>query len=76
MKRIIHFILCVVILEQLSAQGFITDVSKAGTTSASFLSISQGTRATAMGGAFVAVADDQNSLYWNPAGLADARYQG
>jgi hypothetical protein len=29
-----------------------------------------GTRATGMGGAFVAVADDASAIYWNPAGLA------
>ncbi|MBU0534443.1 MAG: outer membrane protein transport protein [Candidatus Omnitrophica bacterium] len=28
-----------------------------------------GARATGMGGAFVAVADDPSSLFWNPAGL-------
>ncbi|MFC1568593.1 PorV/PorQ family protein [bacterium] len=29
-----------------------------------------GSRATAMGGAFTAVANDVSSIYWNPAGLA------
>ena len=45
-------------------------VSKVGTTAADFLQIGVGARATAMGGAFVAVSDDAASLYWNPAGLA------
>jgi long-subunit fatty acid transport protein len=49
---------------------FKSDVSKKGTTAATFLSISQGARATAMGSAFVAVADDWSALYWNPAGIA------
>ena len=31
-----------------------------------------GARATGMGGAYVAVADDATSVYWNPAGLAVA----
>jgi hypothetical protein len=53
-----------------SAQEFKSDVSKKGTTAASFLSISQGARAAGMGSAFVAVADDWSSLYWNPAGIA------
>lgn len=53
------------------AQVFKSDVSKKGTTAASFLSISQGARATAMGSAFVAVADDWSSMYWNPAGIAN-----
>ena len=33
-----------------------------------------GVRATGMGGAFVAVADDASAVYWNPAGLAQAAY--
>jgi len=41
-----------------------------GTTAANFLKIGVGARATAMGGAFTALADDSTSLYWNPAGLA------
>src|SRR5512143_771400 len=52
------------------ASDFKSDVSKKGTTAATFLSISQGARAAAMGSAFVAVADDWSALYWNPAGLA------
>ncbi len=45
-------------------------VSKVGTTAADFLQIGVGPRAQALGGAFVAAADDASSLYWNPAGLA------
>jgi hypothetical protein len=33
-----------------------------------------GVRATGMGGAFVAVADDASSVFWNPAGLASGSY--
>ena len=44
--------------------------SNAGTTGASFLKIGVGARAVGIGEAFVAVADDINSLYWNPAGLS------
>jgi hypothetical protein len=40
-----------------------------GTTGAVELKIPVGPRAIAMGGAFVAVADDANAIYWNPAGL-------
>jgi len=43
--------------------------SKVGTTGASFLKIGVG-RATGMGDAFVAVADDASACYFNPAGLA------
>ena len=40
-----------------------------GTTGAVELKIPVGPRAIAMGGAFGAVADDANAIYWNPAGL-------
>jgi F plasmid transfer operon, TraF, protein len=33
-----------------------------------------GVRATGMGGAFVAVADDASAVFWNPAGLATGSY--
>jgi long-subunit fatty acid transport protein len=56
--------------DQLSAQGT-GGVSKRGTTAAPFLSVPQGARALGMGGAFVALADDPSTMYWNPAGIAD-----
>jgi hypothetical protein len=37
---------------------------------AGFLSVEEGARATGMGGAFVAVADDATAVMWNPAGSA------
>ncbi|MEE9431383.1 MAG: PorV/PorQ family protein [Melioribacteraceae bacterium] len=42
---------------------------RAGISTAQFLKIEVGGRASAMGGAFVAVANDVSALYWNPAGL-------
>ena len=44
--------------------------SKVGTTAANFLSIPVGARASGMGAAFVAVANDVSAAYWNPGGLA------
>ncbi len=44
--------------------------SAKGTTAGTFLELGVGGRATAMGGAYTAVADDATALYWNPAGLA------
>jgi hypothetical protein len=35
-----------------------------------FLAMEEGARATAIGGAFTAVADDATAIFWNPAGLA------
>ena len=43
---------------------------KVGTFDGQFLKIGVGARAEAMGGAFVGVADDATSLFWNPAGIA------
>jgi len=45
-------------------------VFAAGTT-ASFLKLGAGARATGLGGAFTAVSDDINALSYNPAGLAN-----
>ncbi|MCH8244883.1 MAG: PorV/PorQ family protein [Bacteroidetes bacterium] len=45
-------------------------ITKVGTTSAQFLKIGVGARAIALGGSFVAEANDLSALYWNPAGLA------
>ena len=45
-------------------------VTKVGTTAASFLEIPVGARAVGMGGAFAAVSDDASAMYWNPSGIA------
>jgi hypothetical protein len=45
-------------------------ITKVGTTSAQFLKIGVGARAMALGGSFVANANDLSALYWNAAGLA------
>jgi len=43
---------------------------KVGTYDGQFLKIPIGARATGMGAAFVAVADDATAVFWNPAGVA------
>ena len=70
--RIIITLLALVLISSMTfcQSDFVSNVSKRGTAAASFLSIGQGARATAMGSAFVAIADDQSALFWNPAGLA------
>jgi len=45
-------------------------ISKTGTTIAQFLKIDVSARSVAMGGSFVAVANDVGAIYINPAGLA------
>lgn len=57
-------------LDETSAQLFpVLGGQRAGISTAQFLKIGVGGRATAMGDAFVAVANDASALYWNPAGL-------
>jgi hypothetical protein len=60
---------------QLSAQvtGYKSDVSRRGSAAGSVLEIGVGSRAIAMGGSFVAIADDPSALYWNPAGIVNIR---
>ncbi len=55
------------------------NVQAQDTYTASALGVAQpgtgvGARALGLGGAFLAVADDYSALYWNPAGLAQLRY--
>ncbi|MCZ6678977.1 MAG: PorV/PorQ family protein [Candidatus Poribacteria bacterium] len=45
----------------------------AGTTGAAFLKIEGGSRPIGMGGAFVGLANDVNTIYWNPSGLTSVR---
>lgn len=69
--KLILIIFCLT-LPQIFAQGFISDVSKKGTTAAPFLTIGQSARAIGMGSAYVGVVNDVSSIYWNPAGLTKA----
>ncbi|MEE9162125.1 MAG: PorV/PorQ family protein, partial [Candidatus Neomarinimicrobiota bacterium] len=48
----------------------VRNVSRVGTTAASFLEVGVGARALALGEAYAAVANDLTASYWNPAGLA------
>jgi hypothetical protein len=48
--------------------------ASSGRSGAQVLTFPVGARATGMGGAFSALADDTSSLYWNPAGLAACIY--
>ena len=47
----------------------------AGTLGAAFLNIEAGSRPVGMGGAFAGLADDVNSLFYNPAGLTSVDYR-
>ena len=80
MKRILSIIFIGMILvfsaNQLKAAEDVNSPSageflKVGAAGGQFLKIGVGPRASAMGGAYGAVANDLTSIFWNPAGLAD-----
>jgi len=48
---------------------------RAGTAAAQFLKIGIGARALGMGESYVAVANDAEALYWNPAGISQFNEQ-
>lgn len=64
------FLVCVIgmCLSKVFAQS--GETTKVGTTAAQFLKIDVAPRAAALGGAFVAIANDASALYWNSAGIS------
>ena len=52
------------------------EFDKVATTAAPFLKMGVGARSTAMGGGFVALANDGSALFWNPAGMSHAKNIG
>jgi long-subunit fatty acid transport protein len=75
MKHRITILLTLVLLASLALVSPVhAAFSKVGTTGAAFLKIGVG-RSTAMGDAFVAIADDASASYFNPAGLARVNRQ-
>jgi len=72
MKKIIFAIL-IIISSEMHAQLFPTlGGQRAGISTAQFLKIGVGSRASAMGDAFIAVANDASALFWNPAGIVQS----
>ena len=70
-KIIITISLTIFLFTDINAQLFpVLGGQRAGISTAQFLKIGVGGRASAMGDAFVAVANDVSALYWNPAGLS------
>lgn len=71
MKYIITFLFIAISFSDIKPQLFpVLGGQRAGISTAQFLKIGVGGRATSMGDAFVAVANDASALYWNPAGLS------
>ncbi len=68
MRKSIHLITGSLIL--LLSFGSSQEIYRYGTTGANFLEIGIGSAGSAMGEAYVSVARDLSSIYWNPAGLA------
>lgn len=70
MKKTLLTFLIVASCIELKAQLFpVLGGQRAGISTAQFLKIGVGGRGSALGDAFVAVANDVSALYWNPAGL-------
>lgn len=67
MNRVLSVALVGVLVPQVAVAGQIFE--KVGTYAAQFLKIGISARATAMGSAFTALADDATASFWNPAGL-------
>ena len=67
MKKIIFILISLALIPSAL---FATN-KKVGTSGAQFLKIGAGARPTAMGDSFVAVGEDVNAVYFNPAGIAE-----
>lgn len=67
MRKLFFTLFLIIIPVLLSAQN---RPYRVGTTTAGFLEIGYGNAGLAMGDAYVSLAEDISSIYWNPAGLA------
>lgn len=68
-KSVVVAVLTIVLLFT-GAHSFAREPSDgAGTAGAAFLKIEPGSRPIGMGGAFTGLANDINTIFWNPAGL-------
>ena len=71
-STIIKGICLLAVIAFLPAQADATEpFAKVGTYALQFLKIPVSARATGMGSAFTAVANDATATYWNPAGMVD-----
>jgi hypothetical protein len=71
LKKYIYIICVLLIAGNARAQLFpVLGGQRAGISTAQFLKIGVGGRASAMGESFIAISDDASALYWNAAGIA------
>jgi hypothetical protein len=68
MKRIVLMLAILLVLPGLASG---EQFAKVGTFGAQFLKIGVSARGTSMGSAYTGVADDANSVFWNPGGLVN-----
>ncbi len=69
-KNVLIILITIIFPALVSGQSYVSNVSKVGTSAATFLEIPIGAKAVGMGGAFVSIANDATTLYWNAAGIA------
>ena len=67
-KSVVVVVLTITLLFT-GTQSFAEPHGSAGTAGAAFLKIEPGSRPVGMGGAFAGLANDINTIFWNPAGL-------
>ncbi len=71
MKRFVNILVILFLAAACHAQVFPNlGGQRAGTAAAQFLKIGIGARALGMGESYVAIANDAEALYWNPAGIS------
>lgn len=70
-KRTMKYISIPVIVFMTAMLCFSQTPTRVGTTTANFLEYGFGPAGCAMGDAYVSMANDLSSVYWNPAGLAN-----
>jgi len=72
MKTIQTLVVTIVVIVLLSGD-INAQYSNLGSSGAQFLEIPVGARAAGLGGAYMGLADDVNSVFWNPAGITKIR---
>jgi len=74
--KVLLLLICMSLTYQKGFCAVFSSLTKSGTTAAQFLKIQVGSRAIGMGSAYVALANDASSVYWNPAGLTNIKQKG
>ena len=69
--RVVRFLAVAALLALIAPNS--ASAQKVGTTSYQFLKVMPSARATAMGEAFVSIAERSDALFWNPAGITSVR---